>query len=889
LERYIMMSVHDSSSSNAGVGGALRHNPAPYDGGNDDDGEGNGGSTNVPLCLWAIVGWPLLLFSFVWVLGIFPEWSLRNLDATRRGGTTTTTTRRRRITTTPRRAGWWGTTGLLHHLLLRRRRAPIPPPPPMPPPHLRMLLLPRGAVRVEGPHGIGPGIIESEPTATPPTAMTIGGPFVRRLRRHRRRAEWATFVHMLSLPVGQAIVTVAMKWIWGDGDDAKAAPAHDGGENGSSSDGNSTSSSSIDIASWAIRMAASLLVVVPYGCSLLRQKQFLVAAVGLPLVMGWYAHYLAETFSRLASFELWAEDRHFWEKEEEEGSRSSAPTDRLFGGGAAEFWILQHPLAGLAVAVEQTCWLLMLLFMVVSLDRLLSLQESIHAFLTSRRGRNQGSSHSNISSSSNNKSAIRRVYRITKQFDVSVTAVDEYQIDDPHPLTRQIADRVFEMFEEAGAEHSQLAVWLGTHACVCNFTPPTPETVGPTGRVPTALALECVCTATLPLVGVHLLSVYAASSASVGGDVGTEIIEDASRGSIVASMDAFFDLLALYDCDEHVFIEMGRGANFAGQFPVSRRGLQALAKDPNRNARSNRHRHRSLNLDRLALAEDQWGCLLRGCNGPGVKIHFFCERYGKRPDAIRALIQALAENECRAHVDLNDAHVLPAGVLVDFAAALERNCSLTELAISIGCRNERSGFSDPVAAQAAGDIVATTIFDGLARRNAPLDVLDLSAPVFSSLLWNRLWNDVVPAAGLNLKTLVLRTGAGLDPRTPPTECNVHEEERMIRAVSASTSLCTFDYKDWNIPSNNTEYLERIELAVRPFLRFNRFRRLALQMEHEPSGAVQKRWFATTLLRSVACNEASWCYFLLKRNAAGFHECIDVRRTVQLQRHRADVA
>jgi hypothetical protein len=770
----------------------------------------------------------------------------------------------------------------------------------MPPPLLWMLL-PRGAVRIEGPHGIGPGI--GTETPLPPPTMTIGGPFFWRLRRHRRRAEWASFVHNLSLAVGQAIVTVALAWIWGgDDDDDKAAPAHDSGENGSSSSNNYNNNNSnigIAYAAWAIRMAASLLVCIPYLCVMLRQKQFLVATVGLPLVMGWYVRYLADMFSRLASFELWAQDRHFWEKEEE-GSRSSASTDRgAVGGGAVDSWITQHPLAALAIAVEQTCWLLMLLFMVVALDRLLSLQEAVLAFLVARRGRNKGNSSSSSSRSSNhNKNAIRRVYRITKQFDVSVTgaAADEYQVDDPHPLTRQVADRVFEMFEEAGAEHSQLAVWLATHACLCNFTPPTPETVGPTGRVPTALALECVCTATLPLVGVHLLSVYAPSSASVGGNVGTDIIEDASRGSIVASMDAVFDLLALYDCDEHVFIEMGRGANFAGQFPVSRRGLQALAKDPNQNARSNRHRHRMLNLDRLGLAEDQWRCLLRGCDGPGVKLVFFgagygAGYYGQRLDAIRALIQALRENECRAHVGFNDVHSLPEGVLRDVAAAIQRNSSLTELSLSLGCRNERTGYSDPVAAQAAGDTLATAIVDGLARRNAPLDLLELSAPVLSSLLWNRLWDEVVPAAGLNLRSLSLQTGAGLDPRRPPTVYNVEAEERMIRAVSASTSLCAFDYKDWDVPNSNTEYLERIDSAVRPFLRFNRLRRLALQMEHEPSGAVQKRWFATTLLRSVACNEASWCYFLLKRNAAEFHECIDASRTVKLQRqrHRVDVA
>jgi hypothetical protein len=266
---------------------------------------------------------------------------------------------------------------------------------------------------------------------------------------------------------------------------------------------------------------------------------------------------------------------------------------------------------------------------------------------------------------------------------------------------------------------------------------------------------------------------------------------------------------------------------------------------------------------------------LRSCDGPSVKVYFFGGGYDQQPDAIRALIQALTENECRAHVCMLDVHCLPDDVLLDFVAGLERNSSLKDLTLSISCRDERSGNFDPVAARTAADTVATTIFGCLARRNAPVDVLDLSAPVFSSLLWNRLWNDVVPAAGLNLKTLVLRTGAGFDPRTPPTEYNVEEEERMIRAVSASTSLCAFDYKDWDVPNNNTEYLERIDSAVRPFLRFNRFRRLALRIEHERSAALQKRWFATTLRRSVACNEPAWCYFLLKNNVVKFHECIDM--------------
>jgi hypothetical protein len=666
----------------------------------------------------------------------------------------------------------------------------------------------------------------------------------------------------------QRIVTVAVSRIWTktDGDDDNnnnSYESNDGGNNGSNND--------YSTSEWALRWAATLLVAGAYGYAAQR-RQFLHAAVGLPLAIIWFVRQLGETFARLSTFETWAEDRKYWEAGDVEEGRPP----RLDSAAMAQpvKWAAQYPLAALAVAVEQTCLILGVVVLVVALDRLLSLHEVIHAFWASRNRRNQGSG--NNSSRSNNKSAVRPVYRITRQFDASFGVADEHQIDDdPHQLTQEVTDQVFGMFEDAGAEHSKLAVWLGTHACLCNFTPPPPEPAGRTGRVPSAMALERVCTELLPMVGGRLLHVYVPMAASTrGDDDGPDSIENARSGSIVASMDAFFHLRALYDCGENGVIQVGRDTNFAGRFPVSRRGLQALAKYPNPNDRSSCPRQRTLHLNGLGLAEDQWGCLLRSCDGPSVKVSFSGGDYGKRPDSIRALIQALTEDVCRAHVCVFDAHSLPGDVLRDFAAALERNCSLTELSLSISCRDPWTGNSDPVAVQGAGDTEATTIFDCLARRTAPLDVFDLSARVFSSLLRNRLWNDVVPAAGLNLRSLVLRTGAGLDPRAPPTEYNVEEEERMIRAVSASTSLCAFDYKDWDIPNNNNEYLERIGGAVRPFLRFNRFRRLVLRKEHERSAALQKRWFATTLLRSVACNEAAWCYFLLKNNVVKFHECIE---------------
>jgi hypothetical protein len=816
-------------------------------------------ATNVSRCLQAIVLSPLLLVFVVGAVEVFPDLSFRN--------------------------AWMG-------VLRRRRQQTGEEAPP-----------PRGALRriIDRP----PEETESERGRIPAGRWWW---WRRQFRRHRRRAEWVSFVRMLSLAVHQVIVTVAFSRIWGDDDGDDKNNGSSNGNNGSSNNNNERDSSSNGYSNseWALRFSAILLLVVGADAyAARRHRHFWIAAWELPFAIIWSVRALGETFGRLSAFETWADDRKYWEGGDVEdrrprlpsGTPAALPVHVKTAAAAARpgFWITQHPLAALAVAVEQACLILGVVVMVAALDRLLSLHEMFTAFLASRHGRDHGvggGGGGGDSNSNSTESALRRVYRITRQFDASPTGTaDEYQIDDdPHQLTQEIADRVFEMFEEAGEEHSQVAVWLGTHACLCNFAPPLPDPAGRTGRVPSAVALESVCTELLPMVGGRLLHVYVPMAASTrGDDDGPDSIENACSGSIVASMDAFFHLRVLHDCGENGVIQVGRDVNFAGRFPVSRRGLHALAKDPNPNERSNRNRQRCLDLDRLGLAEDQWGCLLRSCDGPSVKVSFSGGGYDQQPGSIRALIQALTENECRAHVCVFDVLSLPGDVLVDFAAALERNSSLKDLTLSICCRDPWTGNLDLVAARDAGDIVATTIFECLARRNAPVDVLDLSLPVSSSLVRNRLWYEVVPAAGLNLKRLVLRTGAGIDPRAPPAEYNVEEEERMIRAVSASTSLCTFDYKDWDIPSNNNEYLERIEMAARPFLRFNRFRRLALKMEHEPSAALQKRWFASTLRRSVACNEPAWCCFLLKRNAAGFHECIDARRTVQLQRHRADVA
>jgi hypothetical protein len=430
-------------------------------------------------------------------------------------------------------------------------------------------------------------------------------------------------------------------------------------------------------------------------------------------------------------------------------------------------------------------------------------------------------------------------------------------------------------------------VWLGTGLCLCvAFTPPIPGPEYTTGRVLSSSAAAAVEPIfhidSWPWLGV---CVYGASPSLHDDDDDDDnnrraiSIEDdppSCSGSIVAGVDALFHMLALtrrgYEDD---FLYLNRDENFLGRFPVSRRGLQALVKDAARSESAHWTRHRTLHLIGLGIAADQWDCLLRGCDGPGVNFPFYSAGYGERPDAIRALIRALRDNECRARITLHDVHSLPESVLCDLAAALEQNSSLTELEFAISCTDRTSGFSDPAAAIPAGDTLACTIFASLVRRNAPIDVLELHVPAFSSLLRTRLWDDVVPAAVLNLRTLVLRTGSGLDPRAPRrlAVC-ADEEHRMIRAVSASTSLCTFDFRDWSIPDNNSQYLDRIDKAVRPFLRFNRFRRLVAIIAPLPSVALQKRWFATLLLRSVARREMAWCYFLLTRNVGAFQECVE---------------
>jgi hypothetical protein len=88
---------------------------------------------------------------------------------------------------------------------------------------------------------------------------------------------------------------------------------------------------------------------------------------------------------------------------------------------------------------------------------------------------------------------------------------------------------------------------------------------------------------------------------------------------------------------------------------------------------------------------------------------------------------------------------------------------------------------------------------------------------------------------------------------------------MTRSMFASTSICAFQYKNY---SRDEFHLEKINNDLRPYLCFNRLRRLVLLIEQKSDVARQDpdRWFATLLLRSVTQRNPAWCYFLLKRNA-----------------------
>ena len=229
-------------------------------------------------------------------------------------------------------------------------------------------------------------------------------------------------------------------------------------------------------------------------------------------------------------------------------------------------------------------------------------------------------------------------------------------------------------------------------------------------------------------------------------------------------MDTFFHLLAMYDCcpigSTNGFVLIAKGRDFGGPFPVSRRGLAALVRDSKGSrhagadgASRHRRRRRSYHLNKFGLSSDKWDCIFRSCDGPDVQLQFFCFAYAEFPDAIRGLMSALQEDRCRAAIFVIGVEYLPPSVFQEFLEALERNRSVAEVALNI----ENGGTEDDNAA--VDDTALHGLLDSLVRRRYRLDVLELHVPAFTQRTWDQLWTDVVPSSALNVRRLVLRTGA----------------------------------------------------------------------------------------------------------------------------------
>jgi hypothetical protein len=611
-------------------------------------------------------------------------------------------------------------------------------------------------------------------------------------------------------------------------------------------------------------------------------------------------------------------------------SDSSFDPRRFAGGLDATCAMLPETtigtLAAIAVAVDRACCVLALLLGAAALSRLLCLDEYARRVGASiRRCGRRRPDKEDGGPSGDKKPAptFVRVHRIARRFDVD-ELVDEYSFEGAareladHPtVAAETAGHMFQLLRRnrSGGRSSEAAVWFGDGLCVANefvalpgredrAATTTTTTTTVMGLVRTFLgvggsssssmsALQRVGSVYLPwpLPFLRLDGVAEPPSATASRTVDPDHRDDdadAHPSPLAQSMDALFLLLAMYDChcDDEAdgFVQISKCADFPGPFPVSSRGLAALvqdsdpAGDQSQPRQRRRRRRRSYHLNRLGLSPAQWDCLFQSCDGPSVQLRFCGGSFDNFPDAVHGLVSALRKDRCLAGIFVTSLQQLPRPVLLEFFETLERNRSVTELAVGVEIRGvgENGGTAD--------DSALLGLLGCLARRRHGADVLELHVPEFTPHAWNQLWTAVVPSCTLNVRRLVLRTGVdgGHEARVghPSSVAAAVDEELMVRTLCASraTTLCELDYRN-----NNTTSAAAVGARVHLHLHFNRFRRLLYTIDNDPSAALQKRWFGTILVQSAASTaatsasgrrcptHAARCYHLLRRSAGSLSE------------------
>jgi hypothetical protein len=716
------------------------------------------------------------------------------------------------------------------------------------------------------------------------------------------REEYVDFVRIVAAMVA-AILSWGLNWLiwkdWEEDDDESAGAAGGGGgPDEAALAAAATSSPSPFAAVGAIALRMILAVAVMGG--LVRttagpgQHLFALAAVGLPVVMVGYAGAVFRMFAANPTALEWAVHRGY-------SIGPPRPPHQDFSGAAAVVDISNSGhtcetsssigtigfLAAAAVAMDRACLLLLLILLGAALNRLLFLSATVASWWDGRRGESKKEKKKH--------EAFGSVHRIASRYDMNhivdehCCAVRDLSDGDPSEL-EDMARQMFQLLAPVrrnGTTHNRnAAVWFGESLCVCNDRLPVPETDARTGRVPTTrgggagIALEHVgTTAYMPFV-LPLLHLYVAEPPRGRRNEDQARPNDTLAAAAAAGMDSFFHLLAMYDrCHSGAsdgFVQIAKDRDFAGRFPVSRRGLAALVRESTaQGADDGRHprSRRSFHLHALRLAADQWDCIFGSC-GPNVQLRISCFGYEESPEAVRGLVSALQEDRCRASIFVISLQHLPHSVLLELLEALEKNRSVTEVAVSVEIRGGEYD-DDP-----ADDTALVALLGCLARRQARLDVLEVHVPEFTRRTWDQLWTDVVPSHALEVRRLVLRTGPehGRGRRTQNLAREggqyVVDEGLMVRAVCTSTSMCELDYRNSNMADDDAN-AERIADRVRPYLNFNRFRRLLSNIEREASDALRTRWFGTILIRSAATPSRhpnpAWCYHIVRRNAGSVLE------------------
>jgi hypothetical protein len=565
------------------------------------------------------------------------------------------------------------------------------------------------------------------------------------------------------------------------------------------------------------------------------QRSFVISAAGLSMMMAWYAHAVIEMFAKPSTEQDWVIRRGYVHAGPSPSSVATGANSTSNDDTCATT-TLDHidSLCKVAVSVDRACMLLFLLLTAAALNRLLSITESVRSLMES--------SIRQLHGPSTKHAPLVRVHHTACRF-IMCQQADEYRctlqdLSDPNEL-QETTRQMFQLLSHNGScWSSDVAVWFGDLLCVRNSRPSTHGGIG----------LDRVGTVSIPgaLPYLYLYGTAAAATASAKE-------KQDHHGALAVAMDTVFHLLAMYDgiccpTGDRVLKIARDGSSFVGSFPVSQRGLSALVRyDPY----AINPRRRSYHLHELGLSADQWDCIFRSSEGPEEQLCLSGLASIEFPEAVGGLISALQANSCLAGIFVIDLPLFPPAVLHDILEALERNRSVTELAVSVGFLG--IGDDDAVYETALLGLVGC-----LARRQHCVDVLELHVSKFSDRAWKILWTEVVPSRALNVRRLVLHTGP--DPGV--------DEELMVRAVCSSANLCELHYE-------NKAHAVGVVDRVRPSLTFTRLRRLISEIEKDPSAFRRSRWFGTILIRSAATPSRqpnpAWCYHLLRWNAGSLPE------------------